>query len=71
MIVFQKNDEKTIPAGIRTLELLINLPDALIYKFVTTALLVHFVCNPYKHANPMLFCHNDFLLNETYFVAGG
>ena len=29
MILFQKNDEKTIPAGIRTVELLIHLPDAL------------------------------------------
>ena len=29
MIVFQKNVEKTITAGIRTLDLLIHLPDAL------------------------------------------
>ena len=36
MIVFQKNDEKTIPAGIQTVELLIHLPDA-----VTSALSAH------------------------------
>ena len=28
MIVFQKNDEKTLPAEIRTVKLLIHLPDS-------------------------------------------
>ena len=45
MIVFQKNDEKRIPAGIRTVELLIHLPDAL-----TSAQSSHNTCLP-KRSN--------------------